>query len=296
MVHPPEPDVAQPSVVIMGAGRMGQGLALALGQGGHPVVLVSRSSHPVVPPLRLHQGPRDRAVRSAAVVLLAVPDRAIAPLSAELASQSGIGSSHTVLHLSGLQDREALSALAPTGAALGSFHPLQTVSDPATAAERFAGAYAGVEGDERAIAVAETLARSLRMTPVRVPSEAKPAYHAGATFAANYTTALVAVAERLALEAGIPPEVARRLYLPLIRGAAANLEAGPAAALTGPVRRGDVETVQAHLAALRPDDRALYRLLAREALRLAREAGLEPGVAARMAEALGETFDPADPY
>jgi hypothetical protein len=57
-----------------------------------------------------------------------------------------------------------------------------------------------------------------------------------------------------------------------------------------------VETVQAHLAALRPDDRALYLLLAREALRLAREAGLEPVTAARMADALGETFDPADPY
>jgi predicted short-subunit dehydrogenase-like oxidoreductase (DUF2520 family) len=288
--------VAQPSVVIVGAGRMGQGLALSLGQAGHPVTLVSRSSHPVTPPLRLHQGPRDRAVRSAAVVLLAVPDRAIAPLSAELATEGGTGSKHTVLHLSGLQDREALGPLAPSGAALGSFHPLQTVSDPTTAAERFAGAYAGIEGDDRAISVAEGLARSLRMTPVRVPSAAKPAYHAGATFAANYTTALVAVAERLALEAGIEPEVARRLYLPLIRGAAANLDAGPAAALTGPVRRGDVETVQAHLAALGPDDRTLYLLLAREALRLAREAGLEPRTAARMADALGETFGPADPY
>jgi predicted short-subunit dehydrogenase-like oxidoreductase (DUF2520 family) len=275
---------------------MGQGLALALGQRGHSVVLVSRSSHPVTPPLQLHQGARARAVRSAAVVLLAVPDRAIVPLATELADEGGVGSAHTVLHLSGLQDREALAPLAPTGAALGSFHPLQTVSDPATAADRFAGAYAGIEGDDRAIAVAEMLARSLRMTPVRVPSQAKPSYHAGATFAANYTTALVAVAERLALEAGIRPEVARRLYLPLIRGAAANLEAGPAAALTGPIRRGDVETVQAHLAALRPDDRALYLLLAREALRLAREAGLEPVTAARMADALGETFDPADPY
>jgi predicted short-subunit dehydrogenase-like oxidoreductase (DUF2520 family) len=288
--------VAQPTVVIVGAGRMGQGLALALGQGGHSVVLVSRSSHPVTPPLRLHEGPRVRAVRSAAVIVLAVPDRAITPLATELADEGGIGTTQTVLHLSGLQDRKALSPLTSTGAALGSFHPLQTVSDPATAAERFAGAYAGIEGDDRAVAVAETLARSLRMTPVRVPSEAKPAYHAGATFAANYTTALVAVAERLALEAGIQPEVARRLYLPLIRGAAANLEAGPAAALTGPVRRGDVETVQAHLAALRPDDRVLYRLLAREALRLAREAGLEPGTAARMAKVLDETFNPADPY
>jgi predicted short-subunit dehydrogenase-like oxidoreductase (DUF2520 family) len=280
--------VAQASVAILGAGRMGQGLALALGEAGHPVALVSRSSHPVVPPLQLHSGPRPAALRDASVVLLAVPDGAITPLAQELAVEGGITARHVVLHLSGLRDREALGALAGTGAAVGSLHPLQTVSDPATAAARFAGAYAGVEGDERALAAAETLARSLRMVPVRIPAGAKAAYHAGAAFAANYTTALVGVAERLALAAGIPPDVARRLYLPLIQGAAANLEAGPAAALTGPVRRGDVETVAAHLAALDPEDRKLYLLLAREALRLAREAGMPPEVAVGMERALNE--------
>ncbi len=275
-------------MAIVGAGRMGQGLALALAEAGHPITLVSRSPHPVIPPLRLHRGRREEAVRDASVVVLAVPDGAITSLAAELAAEGGITPRHVVLHLSGLRDREALGPLAETGAALGSLHPLQTVSDPATAAERFAGAYAGVEGDDRALSAAEALARSLRMVPVRIPAGAKPAYHAGAAFAANYTTALVAVAERLALAAGIAPGVARRLYLPLIRGAAANLEAGPAAALTGPVRRGDAETVRAHLAALSPEDRKLYLLLAHEALRLAREAGLAPEAAARMARVLGE--------
>ena len=288
--------MALPTVAILGAGRMGQGLALALGEAGHRVILVSRSSHPVAPPLRLHQGARSLALRDVDAIVLAVPDGAIGSLAAELAAERGIIRRHAVLHLSGLRDRGALAPLEGTGAALGSFHPLQTISDPATAAARFAGAYAGIEGDERALLVAESLAASLRMTPVRIPSEAKPAYHAGATFAANYTTALVAVAERLAADAGIHPDIARRLYLPLVRGAAANLEAGPEAALTGPVRRGDVETVAAHLAALGPADRELYLLLAREALRLAREAGLAPQAAARMAELLGETFHPSDPY
>jgi predicted short-subunit dehydrogenase-like oxidoreductase (DUF2520 family) len=279
----------QPSVTILGAGRMGQGLAIALGVAGHRVGLISRSSHPVIPPLRLHTGPREEALRDASVVVLAVPDGAITSLAGELAAEGGITAHHVVLHLSGLRDRQALAPLAGTGAALGSLHPLQTVSDPVTAAARFAGAYAGVEGDDRALAAAEALARSLRMVPVRIPAGAKPAYHAGAAFAANYTTALVAVAERLALAAGIPPDIARRLYLPLIRGAAANLEAGPAAALTGPVRRGDVETVAAHLGALGPEDRELYLLLAREALRLAREAGLSSEAAARMGRVLGES-------
>ncbi len=279
--------VSRPAVTIVGAGRMGQGLGLALGAAGHRVSLASRTRHPVAPPLLLHDGARGDAIRDAQLVVLAVPDGAITPLASELAGEGDIGGDHTVLHLSGLRDREALAPLGPSGAALGSFHPLQTISDPTTAASRFAGAYAGVEGDERAIAAAEALAASLRMLPVRIPSGAKAAYHAGAAIAANYTTALVAVAERLATDAGISPEVAQRLYLPLIRGAAANLEAGPAAALTGPVRRGDVATVAAHLAALEPGDRELYRLLALEALRLAREAGLSPDLANRMAEALG---------
>jgi predicted short-subunit dehydrogenase-like oxidoreductase (DUF2520 family) len=190
---------------------MGQGLALALAESGHEIALVSRTSHPVVPPLQLHGGPRPEALRDASIVILAVPDGAIASLAADLAAEGAITSRQVVLHLSGLRDRSALAPLGMTGAALGSLHPLQTVSDPSVAAASFAGAYAGVEGDDRALAAAGALARSLGMVPVLIPAGAKPAYHAGAAFAANYTTALVAVAERLALAAGIAPAVARRL-------------------------------------------------------------------------------------
>ena len=278
--------MARPLVAIVGAGRMGQGLAHALHRGGRYALLLSRSSHPVIAPLQLHTGPLEQAVRQAAVILLAVPDAAIGAVAAELAGGRAVEARHVVLHLSGLRDRDALGPLTSTGAALGSFHPLQTIADPVSAPERFSGAYAGIEGDDRALAVARELAQSLGMTPVPIPAPAKPAYHAGATFAANYTTARAAVAERLAVSAGVTPPVARRMYLPLIRGAAANLEAGPAAALTGPVRRGDHDTVAAHLGALEPADRRLYLLLAREALRLAREAGLPSEAAARVARVL----------
>jgi predicted short-subunit dehydrogenase-like oxidoreductase (DUF2520 family) len=265
---------------------MGQGLALALS--GHDVSLVARTLHPVTAPLVLYPGSRDDAVRRADIVLLAVPDDAIAPLAGELADEGSIASQHVVLHLSGLLDREALAPLRNSGAALGSFHPLQTIADPVTAAQRLAGAYAGIEGDDRAAAAGEGLAAALGMRAVRVPAMGKPAYHAGAVFAANFTTVLAAVAERLARSAGIAPEVASRLYLPLFRGAVANLEGGAAAALTGPVRRGDVRTIAAHLAVLGPEEGRLYRLLAGEALALARTAGLPPEAAARVAEALRE--------
>ena len=286
-IHQRGDRVARAGVAILGAGRMGQGLALALQRSHRPVFLISRTMHRVVAPLRLHQGGRPAAVREAAVVLLAVPDRAIAPVAAEIAGEGAIQSHHAVLHLSGLLDRSALAPLALTGAALGSFHPLQTVSDPASAPERLRGAFAGIEGDDRALEAGRELAIALGMTPVVIPPEAKPAYHAGAAIAANYTVVLAAVAERLATSAGVSSDVARRLYLPLIRGAVANLDIGPAAALTGPVRRGDAETVAAHLQALSHEDRELYLHLAREALRLATEAGLSAEAGDRVARVLG---------
>ena len=276
-----------PRVTILGAGRMGQGLALALVRAGATVSLVARRAHPVTPPLELFTGPRAEAVRAADIVCLAVPDDAIAALAGELLAEGSVRRETVVLHLSGLLDRRALAPLAPFGAACGSLHPLQAIADPAGAPERLAGAYCGIEGDERALEAGARLAGLLGMTPVRLTGQAKPAYHAGAVMAANYTVALAGVAERLALEAGVPPSTAARLYLPLVRGAAANLELGPAAALTGPIRRGDTRTIAAHLLALQGPDRELYRRLGLEALRLARAAGLDPAVADRIAALLG---------
>jgi predicted short-subunit dehydrogenase-like oxidoreductase (DUF2520 family) len=275
--------VSQPRVTIIGAGRMGQGLGLALKRRGYKVVLLNRGPRDVVPPLVLHQGSRSEATAGAELVLLATPDDAIAAVAAELAAERAISRDQVVLHLSGLLDRTALLPLEDSGAGLGSFHPLQSVAEPGSAAERLKGAYVGVEGDERALIAAERLANTLRMVPVRIPAEAKPAYHAGAAFVANYTVALVGVAERLARSAGVPEEIASRIYLPLLGGAVANLTSlGPAASLTGAVRRGDVQTLQAHLDALSSDDRKLYKTVGRAAVALAREAGLSGEAAARV--------------
>jgi predicted short-subunit dehydrogenase-like oxidoreductase (DUF2520 family) len=266
---------------------MGQGLAIALGRAGAGVTLLARTPRPVVEPLVLFTGDWAEATLSSDLVIVAVPDDAIAEAAATLAPREAITSSLVVLHLSGLLDRSALGVLAPTGAALGSFHPLQTIADPTTAPARLLGAYAGVEGDPRAEAEGEQLAEMLGMHPIRLTAAAKPAYHAGAVFAANFLVALAGVAERLAREAGIPDVDAGRVYLPLLRGAASNLDAGAAAALTGPIVRGDVATIRAHLGALGAEDRELYRRLGLATLPLARQAGLSGEAAARVAELLG---------
>jgi predicted short-subunit dehydrogenase-like oxidoreductase (DUF2520 family) len=276
-------------VAVIGAGQMGQGIALALSRSGTEVTLLGRESKPVAPPLALRVEDWAGACRAADLVLIATPDAAIATVAERLRAEGSISGRHAVLHLSGLLGRDALAALLATRAGLGSFHPLQTVADPATAGERFRGAFAGIEGDDMALAAGERLAGLLGMTPVRIPASAKAAYHAGATLVANYTVALVGMAVRLAEQAGVPPGTAARLYLPLLHGTADNLDRlAPSAALTGAIRRGDAGTVAAHLSALSPTDRVLYAALGREALALARRAGLAEGPAAEVERILEE--------
>jgi predicted short-subunit dehydrogenase-like oxidoreductase (DUF2520 family) len=279
--------VSNPTVAIIGPGRMGQGLGLALTRAGREVILFGRTPRTLVPPLTLHQGDRVTAVRGAGLVLIATPDDTISRVATGLRQDRSIEAHHIVLHLSGLLDRRALGALDSTGAALGSFHPLQSVADPSLAPEQLAGSYAGIEGDERALQAGYGLATTLSMIPVRLPIEAKPLYHAGAVVAANYTVVLANLAEQLARSAGLPWETASKLYLPLISGTLANLESGTATALTGPVRRGDLETIRAHLAVLSREQRRLYGILGLAALRLAREAGLNSDKAQAVEALLG---------
>jgi predicted short-subunit dehydrogenase-like oxidoreductase (DUF2520 family) len=247
---------------------MGRGLALALGEAGERVALWSR---------REATGTVAEAVSGAGTVLLAVPDDAITEVASELASQAMIDGSQVVLHLSGLRDARALRPLEGSGAGLGSFHPLQTIPDPETASARWRGAVAALEGDPRALAEGERLARLLGLLPLRLQPEAKVAYHIGAVMASNYVIVLAAKAARLAEQAGVPHDIAARMYLPLLRGAGDSLaRQTPIEALTGPVRRGDLATLRTHLEALSADDRVLYARLGLEALVLAREAGLDP--------------------
>jgi predicted short-subunit dehydrogenase-like oxidoreductase (DUF2520 family) len=158
--------------------------------------------------------------------------------------------------------------LKASGAALGSWHALQTLVAPDGEPEALVGAPAAVEGDPRAVAAARLLAERCGMTPiVEVPSEAKVIYHAAAVLAGNSLVALADLAGRLVAERGIPGGAA--LFQPLMARTLANLGAAdPASVLTGPVKRGDVGTIAAHLAELQGETRELYRLLALEAVRM----------------------------
>jgi predicted short-subunit dehydrogenase-like oxidoreductase (DUF2520 family) len=253
-------------VGVVGAGRAGLGLALALSDAGHTVRLHGRRGKQVPPPLSLSWGGPPPWVDQVEVVLLAVRDGAVAEAAAELMTTDRLTEHHVVMHLSGLLDEAPLAVLRPTGAALGSLHPLQAIARPEVARTRLRGALAAVTGDERACAVGAELARTLGMRPVQLSGGAKPRYHAAAVIASNYLVVLAAAAERLMAEAGVDAEAARQGIATLVEGTVANIRDAGAAALTGPIARGDVETVRAHVAVLPDDVAVLYRALGRATL------------------------------
>ena len=281
---------ARSDIGVIGPGRAGAGLALALARAGHRVRLHGRRSRAVPAPLSLTVSPDGAPppwLGDVAVVILAVRDDAIRPLAESLAESGLVRESHTVLHLSGVLGQEALAPLVPSRAALGSLHPLQTIADAERAPDCLRGAWAAVEGMPRAVETAEALARAVGLQPFEVPPRLKAVYHAGAVFAANYFVVVEAVAQRLIRHAGLPEDQAWQALQPLVRGTLENLERlGPAAALTGPVLRGDVATIGRHLEALTADDAMLYRALGRAALELAQKRGMDESTAERVAEAL----------
>jgi predicted short-subunit dehydrogenase-like oxidoreductase (DUF2520 family) len=229
------------------------------------------------------------------VVVLAVADDGIVPLTEMLAARSGVGPRHVVLHLSGSRDHSVLAALAASGAAVGSLHPLQTLVDPVRAPDHLRGAWAAVEGMPHAVATADRLARDIGLRPFRVRPEDKLRYHAAAVFASNYFVVVEAIAERLLRQAGLPDDAWAAL-LPLVAGTLDNLRReGPVGALTGPVARGDAETLAGNLSAIGRSEAALYRALGTVALELARMRGLDEERAAQVARALATDLRPERP-
>ncbi|HEY6635706.1 MAG TPA: DUF2520 domain-containing protein, partial [Acidimicrobiia bacterium] len=178
------------------------------------------------------------------LALLAVRDDAISEVShrvAPLLADIGV-----VAHLSGFVPVLVLHHLQEQGTAVGGFHPLQTLPDASSGAAALAGSFVGIDGDPLALDVLTDFAASLELEPFRLHDTARPAYHAAAAAAANFVVTSLAVSADLFQSAGIDPRVSR----PLVERVVANVfEKGPGPSLTGPIARGDIETVIGHLTA-----------------------------------------------
>ena len=221
------------------------------------------------------------------VLVLAVPDSAIADVARALSTRPS-ASRETWLHLSGVTPIASLRVSDTLPRAVGGLHPLVALAPGAT----LAGAIAGVEGEDPAtLGLVEALARDLTLRPVALDHTAPHAralYHAAAVSVAGHATALFAQAMSMMQAAGFSPVLAREALQPLLLSAATNLgQAAPEAAITGPITRGDISTVEAHLDGLAkahdhvaPHALETYRLLARTALDLS--PGLAPPVRAAL--------------
>jgi predicted short-subunit dehydrogenase-like oxidoreductase (DUF2520 family) len=187
----------------------------------------------------------DEEFPEAELLMIATRDSVIGAVATTLAAKNlRIGAA---VHVSGLTPVTVLEPLHDAGLLTGSFHPLQTLPTPQAGAVRLAGASIAVTAEPPLRDLLVELATSLGAHPFLLDDDAKPLYHAAAAAAANFPLAALAMAEDMFASAGVSWDAAR----PLVEAVVANaFELGPRAALTGPVARGDIDTVAGQLAAV----------------------------------------------
>ncbi len=269
------PAMSKPSVTIVGPGSLGSAVAMALHMAGYPVseIVAGRSHDSQRRARRLARkvgarwSTKEKARLASNVIWLCVPDRVIATAARDLAPLSD-WRGKTVLHSSGALSSDELKVLTRRGAAVASLHPLMTFvrgSQPSLAGVPFA-----VEGDSAAVRVARRVVRDLKGEIFQIRKADKAAYHAWGAFTSPLLLAALVTAEEVAELTGITRTTARKRMLPIVRQTVANYGAlGPAEAFSGPIIRGDADTVSRHLKALRKSSGAaeVYLALARAALR-----------------------------
>ncbi len=260
-------------IAIVGAGNLGSAMAVSLRAAGYAIeaIVAHGRGRSLTRARALAKVVGARAVLNAAdvraeVVWFCVPDAAISQAARAVASRLG-WNGRVALHSSGALTSDELQGLRERGASVASVHPLMTFvhgSRPVLAGVPFA-----IEGDSQAVRVVRKIVRDLDGRPYTIRKEDKVAYHAWGTFASPLLTALLATTERVAGIAGVRGKSASRRMLPILQQTLANYaNLGAAAGFSGPIVRGDVETVRRHLQALRrmPAAQDVYVTLARAAL------------------------------
>jgi len=275
----------RPRITIVGAGNLGAALAMCLRQAGYVIDQIvfrdSRASRRKATALARTVGALAVAIARAAidsdVVWFCVPDDAIAEVARSVA-QKADWKGRVALHSSGALASDELAALQRLGAHVASVHPmmtfvagsLQTGSSQASSQRSLAGVPFAIEGDVAAVRAGRAIVKELGGKAYAIRRQDKVAYHAWGTFASPLLTALLATTEHVAAAAGLNRREAKRRMLPILQQTLANYAALDAAgAFSGPIVRGDVETIRRHLRVLRkvPAAAEVYAALAKAAVR-----------------------------
>jgi predicted short-subunit dehydrogenase-like oxidoreductase (DUF2520 family) len=225
-------------VFILGAGKVGRALAAALRKSGVSVTL--RPARRGVPTTRI----------DASVIILALRDRQLGPVAADLATSGVVPRGAVVVHNAGALPADALEPLRGVCAGIAQMHPMMSF-----ASRRFfptlTRGHVHVKGEPVAEARTRMLAKRLKMTPRTFARLDTVGYHAAAGLVANGAAALAAIGAELLVVAGVPRDQTTKMLGPLLRSVAENVEAlGFPDALTGPVRRGDAGAIERQIALL----------------------------------------------
>lgn len=282
-----------PVIGIVGAGAVGTALGVALTRAGWTVAAVASRDAARRERFRsLVPGARGFAEAAALLdevelIILAVPDDVLPALAASLRMYSG----QAMIHTSGALGAEALEPAMAAGTQIGAFHPLVAFADTELAVAALHGATVAIEGDDQLIDLLSKMAGAIGATAVRLAPGTKSAYHAAAVLAAGGFIALLDAIAELGRVAGLDEAGSLAIYGRLAEQTLANARAlGIARALTGPMTRGDLGTLERHLATLRehaPDVLALYSAAAEREIALAEGRGvLAPLTAAAMRRSL----------
>lgn len=279
-------------VLIVGAGQVGRGLSSAFRAAGIDVLgLHGRRASSWT----TSSGALPRTISDANTIVLAVRDNQIDDAIAELLNENQrgrrgrIASGTVIVHTSGAAEPELIPRLTEFGLSGGTFHPLVPFADPDRVPALMKRAWIGIDGDDQARATSRRLAGHLGARTLDIPLGGKPLYHAAAVMSSNFPVVLARLAGHVLSSLGVPERSAQHAVHGLMEAAVSNLaETSPVEALTGPIVRGETETIIRHLTALRRDAeaRAVYKRLSLSALEIAAARGVAPEIIEDMRRAL----------
>ncbi len=276
------------TVAIIGAGRVGTTVGCLLAKAGYTVVAVAARSIESAEKAAAFIGSGEpmldavKAASKADIVFITTPDGAIRKCCDTIAAGGGFHAGSVIVHMFGGASLELLETARLAGARRAVIHPLQSVPSPAQGIKSLPGSYFRTEADAEALATAHELVKALGGVELVMPKwspdkDSAALYHAGAIAVSNYFVALVDYGLKFYQALGADKQEALKALLPLMKGTLQNIEAlGTTDALTGPIARGDVETIKAHLEAMRkktPELTGLYKELARQTVSVAGDKG-----------------------
>jgi predicted short-subunit dehydrogenase-like oxidoreductase (DUF2520 family) len=284
---------SRPALVIVGCGKVGGSLALQLKRRNWAITGIAgrRLSSAQASADDLGVGCATDApweiTRDADIVVITTPDAVIRTACETIAGRHGFSPGVVVLHCSGAHSSSLLESAAEAGASVGSMHPLQSFAAVVRDKNPFEGIIMAVEGMPDAAAVAGEMAATLGARVLPIETDGKTLYHAAAVVASNYLVSLTDIAVEMLKTAGIAEADAYPVLAPLIEGTLANIaRVGTTDALTGPIVRGDHETVALHVEALgnmRPELLPAYAVLGLQALDVSSRKGhLDPRIVKKL--------------